>query len=174
MPEERTGVVTLRGNPVTLVGAEIKTGQKAPAFTAIDNSLQPVKLGDSGGKVLILSSVPSLDTPVCDTETRRFNQEASQLAGAEIWTISADLPFAQKRWCAATGVTAVKTLSDYRDHSFGQTYGVQIKDGPLGGLNARAVFVVDKTGTVRHVEYVKDITQEPDYEAALKAAKQAV
>ena len=173
MPEERRGAVTLRGNPVTLAGPEIKVGQKAPAFTAIDNGLQPVKLGDSGGKVLIPSSVPSLDTPVCDTETRRFNQEATQLSGAEVWTISADLPFAQKRWCASAGVTAVKTLSDFREHSFGESYGVLIKDGPLAGVNARAVFVVDKGGTVRHVEYVKDITQEPNYDAALNAAKQA-
>src|SRR5437762_13413824 len=166
--------VTLRGNPITLGGSEVKAGQSAPDFTALDNGLKPVKLSDAKGKVVILSSVPSLDTPVCDTETRRFNQEAAKLgAGVEVWTISMDLPFAQKRWCGAAGVSRVKTLSDFRDHSFGQNYGVVITDGPLAGSNARAVFVVGKDGTVTHVEYVKEITSEPNYEAALAAAKQA-
>jgi thiol peroxidase len=166
--------VTLKGNPVTLGGTEVKTGQAAPDFTAVDNGLQPVKLSGAKGKVVILSAVPSLETPVCDTETRRFNQEAAGLgAGVEIWTISMDLPFAQKRWCGAAGVTAVKTLSDFRERSFAPAYGVLVKDGPLAGLTARAVFVVGKDGTVKHAEYVKDITQEPDYAAALAAAKQA-
>jgi thiol peroxidase len=174
MPESRANAVTLRGNPVTLVGPEIKAGQPAPDFTAVDNSLAPVKLSDAKGKVLILSAVPSLDTPVCDTETRRFNTEAGKLpGGVEVWTISMDLPFAQKRWCGAAGITHVKTLSDFRDRSFAQSYGVLIKDGPLAGLTARAVFVVGKDGKVRHVEYVKEITSEPNYEAALAAARQA-
>ena len=173
MAEERRGAVTFKGNPVTLSGPEVRTGQAAPSFAAVDVSLQPVKLADGRGKVVILSSVPSLDTPVCDTETRRFNQEAAKLGGVEVWTISMDLPFAQKRWCAAAGVNAVKTLSDFRDRSFGQSYGVLIKEGPLAGLDARAVFVIDKDGTVRHVEYVKEITTEPNYEAALSAARQA-
>jgi len=173
MANERQGVVTLKGNPVTLVGSGISVGQRAPDFTAVDNGLQPVRFSDARGKVLILSSVPSLDTPVCDTETRRFNQEAAALPGVEIWTISMDLPFAQKRWCGAAGVTAVKTLSDFRDRSFGAAYGVQVKDGPLAGINARAVFVVGKDGSVTHAEYVKEITTEPNYDAALSAARKA-
>ena len=166
--------VTLRGNPVTLGGSEIKPGQPAPDFTVTDNALHPVTLKSGAGKVLILSAVPSLETPVCDTETRRFNQEAGTLgAGIEVWTISMDLPFAQKRWCGAAGATAVKTLSDFRERSFAPAYGVLVKDGPLAGLTARAVFVVGKDGTVKHAEYVKDITEEPNYEAALAAARQA-
>ncbi|MGH7322049.1 MAG: thiol peroxidase [Candidatus Rokuibacteriota bacterium] len=166
--------VTLRGNPLTLGGSEITPGQTAPDFTAVDNSLGAVRLSDAKGKVLILSSVPSLDTPVCDTETRRFNEEAGKLGGGvEVWTVSMDLPFAQKRWCGAAGITNVKTLSDFRDRSFGQSYGVAITDGSLAGVNARAVFVVGKDGTVTHVEYVPEIASEPDYEAALRAARAA-
>lgn len=166
--------VTFKGNPVPLTGSEIKPGQSAPDFTVVDNGLAPVRLSDARGKVVILSAVPSLDTPVCDTETRRFNEEASKLGGAaEIWTISMDLPFAQKRWCGAAGVSRVRTLSDFRDRSFAQSYGVLVKDGPLAGLSARAVFVVGKDGTVKHVEYVKEITSEPNYEGALNAARAA-
>jgi thiol peroxidase len=166
--------VTFKGNPVALSGREVRVGDRAPEFAAVDNGLAPVRLDDARGKVLILSAVPSLDTPVCDTETRRFNEEASKLgAGVEVWTISMDLPFAQKRWCGAAGVSRVKTLSDFRDRSFGQSYGVLVKDGPLAGLDARAVFVVGKDGMVRHVEYVKEITTEPNYAAALEAAKKA-
>src|SRR5229473_5403864 len=164
--------VTLRGNPFSLAGSEVKVGQDAPDFTAVDNNLQPVRLSDAKGKVVILSSVPSVDTPVCDTETRRFNQEASALGGGiEVWTISMDLPFAQKRWCGAAGVDRVKTLSDFRDRTFGQSYGVVLQDGPLAGIEARAVFVVGKDGKVKHVEYVSEIANEPNYEAALNAAK---
>jgi thiol peroxidase len=170
---ERKGAVTLRGNPVTLDGPEIKPGQPAPDFSAVDTSLASVRLADAKGKVLILSSVPSLDTPVCDTETRRFNEEAAKLDGVEIWTISMDLPFAQKRWCGAAGITRVKTLSDFRDKEFGRSYGVLVKDGPLAGVDARAVFVVGKDGKVAHVEYVKEVTTEPNYDAALTAAKKA-
>lgn len=166
--------VTLRGNALTLGGTEVKPGQAAPDFTAVDNGLQTVRLGDARGKVVILSSVPSLDTPVCDTETRRFNQEAAGLAGGvEVWTISMDLPFAQKRWCGAAGITAVKTVSDFRDRAFGKAYGVAITSGPLAGVNARAVFVVGKDGALTHVEYVPEIASEPDYEAALSAARAA-
>src|SRR6266852_3157638 len=146
----------------------------APDFTAVDNALQPVKLSQAKGKVIVLSAVPSLDTPVCDTETRKFNQEAGKLgANVEVWTVSMDLPFAQKRWCGAAGVTAVKTLSDFRERSFAQNYGVLVKEGPLAGLTARAVFVVGKDGKVKHAEYVKEITTEPNYDAALSAARQA-
>jgi thioredoxin-dependent peroxiredoxin len=165
--------VTFKGTPVKLGGHEVKAGQSAPDFTAVDNGLQPVRLADARGKVIILSAVPSLDTPVCDMETRRFNEEAGKLSGVEVWTVSRDLPFAQKRWCAAAGVTNVKTLSDFRDRAFGPAYGVELQDSPLAGLTARAVFVVDKAGRIAHAEYVSDITKEPDYEAALAAAKTA-
>ncbi len=174
MADDRKGAVTLRGNPITLGGPELKPGQRAPDFTALDNGLKPIKLSDATGKVIILSSVPSLDTPTCDTETRRFNQEAAKLGGGvEVWTISRDLPFAQKRWCTAAGATSVKTLSDFRERVFGPAYGVEIKDGPIAGLVARAVFVVGKDGALRHVEYVKEIGAEPNYDAALAAAKSA-
>ena len=174
MAEERKGVVTLRGNPLTLSGPEITVGQDAPDFTAVDNGLQSVRLSEAKGKVIILSAVPSVDTPVCDAETRRFNQEAASLgAGIEVWTLSMDLPFAQKRWCGAAGVDRVKTLSDFRDRAFGQNYGVLIKDGPLAGVTARAVFVVGKDGKVKYVEYVKEIATEPQYDAILSAAKSA-
>jgi thiol peroxidase len=174
MAEGRTGAVQFKSNPVTLGGSEIKPGADAPDFVAVDTSLQPVRLSGARGKVVVLSAVPSLDTPVCDTETRRFNEEAGKLGGGvEVWTVSMDLPFAQKRWCGAAGITHVKTLSDFRDHSFAQNYGVLVKDGPLAGLTARAVFVVGKDGKVKHAEYVKEITTEPNYEAALAAAKQA-
>ena len=166
--------VTLRGNPLTLGGSEVSVGQTAPDFTAVNNDLQPVTLSEAQGKVIILSAVPSVDTPVCDTETRRFNEEAAKLGeGIEIWTLSMDLPFAQKRWCGAAGVEQVKTLSDFRDHAFAEGYGVLIADGPLAGVTARAVFVVGKDGTLKHVEYVSEIANEPDYDAALNAAKAA-
>jgi thiol peroxidase len=175
MPEDRTGVVTFKGNPVTLSGPEIKLGQPAPDFSVVDNGLQTVRFSDAVGKVLILSSVPSLDTPVCDKETRRFNEEASKLGDqVEVWTVSMDLPFAQKRWCGAADISRVRTLSDFRGSSFGQNYGVLIKDTALAGIDARAVFVVGKDGKIKHVEYVKEIANEPDYEAVLKAASEAV
>ena len=171
---DRPGAVMFKGNPITLGGPEIKAGGDAPDFTAVDNGLQPVKLSQAKGKVIVLSAVPSLDTPVCDTETRRFNQEAGKLgANVEVWTVSMDLPFAQKRWCGAAGITAVKTLSDFRERSFAQNYGVLVKEGPLAGLTARAVFVVGKDGKVKHAEYVKEITTEPNYDAALDAARAA-
>jgi len=171
---DRAGAVMFKGNPIALGGPEIKPGSDAPDFTAVDNGLQPVKLSQSRGKVIVLSAVPSLDTPVCDTETRKFNQEAGKLgANVEVWTVSMDLPFAQKRWCGAAGATAVKTLSDFRERSFAQSYGVLVKEGPLAGLTARAVFVVGKDGKVTHAEYVREITTEPNDDAALNAARQA-
>ena len=169
---ERVGLVTMKGNPITLLGAELKVGDKAPDFVAIDNDLNPVSFESFRGKVCILSSVPSLDTPVCDMETRRFNDEAGRLGDSvEILTISMDLPFAQKRWCGAAGVDRVQTLSDHRDAAFGQAYGVLVK-----GLRllARAVFVVDKQGTIRYMELVKEIASEPDYDSVLKAVKELV
>ena len=165
---ERTGAVTMRGNPLTLIGPELKVGEKAPDFKVVGNDLKPVTLGDTIGKVRILSSVPSLDTPVCDMETRRFNDEAGKLPGLEVLTVSMDLPFAQKRWCGAAGISNVRTLSDYQDRSFGSAYGVLIKELLL---DARAVFVLDKDNTLRYVEYVKEVAEHPNYDAIIGAAK---
>jgi len=167
--KERTEMVTMKGNPLTLVGNEVKVGDEAPEFEVLSNNLSPVRLSSFRGKVCIVSSVPSLDTPVCDTETRRFNEEAQKLSSdVAILTISMDLPFAQKRWCGAAGVTGVQTLSDHRDASFGTAYGVLIKELRL---LARAVFVVDRNGVVQYVQLVKEITQEPDYETILTAVR---
>jgi thiol peroxidase len=170
--QERAGLVTMKGNPITLLGPELKVGDKAPDFVAIDNDLSPVSFDSFRGKVCILSSVPSLDTPVCDMETRRFNDEAGRLGGkVEILTISMDLPFAQKRWCGAAGVDRVQTLSDHRDAAFGQAYGVLIKEFRL---LARAVFVVDEEGIIRYVELVDEIASEPNYDSVLQAVKELV
>jgi len=159
----------MKGNPLTLLGNEVKVGEKAPDFVALDTSLSPVRFSSFRGKVCILSSVPSLDTPVCDLETRRFNEEAGKLGEDVVFlTVSMDLPFAQKRWCGAAGVTRVKTLSDHRDASFGMAYGVLIKELRL---LARAVFVVDRQGTIRYVQLVKEVSSEPDYDAVLKAVR---
>jgi thioredoxin-dependent peroxiredoxin len=169
---ERSGEVTMKGNPLTLVGAAVKVGDKAPEFVVLNNDLGPVSLSSYKNKVLIISSVPSLDTPVCDIETRRFNQEAGNLGrDVVILTISMDLPFAQKRWCGVAGVDKVVTLSDHREASFGIRYGVLIKELRL---LARAVFVIDAKGVVRYVQLVKEVTQEPDYEAVLRAVKEVV
>ena len=167
-PVERAGAVTLFNNPFTLVGPEIRAGDRAPDFSVLDNDLKPVSLKDTSGKVRILSVVPSLDTPVCDQQTRRFNEEAAKLPNVEILTISMDLPFAQKRWCGAAGVSNLRTLSDHRDASFGQAYGTLVKELRL---DARSVFVVDKDDTVRHVEYVKELSTLPNSDAALEAAR---
>lgn len=167
--KERTGLVTMQGNPLTLVGNEVKVGQPAPDAELVANDLSTVRLSSFGGKVRIITSVPSLDTPVCDVETRRFNEEAGRLGdGLVVLTASMDLPFAQSRWCGAAGVKNVRTLSDHRDASFGTSYGVLIK-----GLRllARAVFVVDRKGVVRYQELVREVASEPDYGAALKAAR---
>ena len=167
--KERDSIVTMKGNPVTLLGEELKVGQLAPDFEVTANDLSGAELSDYKGKVCVISSVPSLDTPVCDVETRRFNEEAGKLGGdVVVLTISMDLPFAQKRWCGAAGVENVVTLSDYKDASFGKAFGVLIKDLRL---LARAVFVVDGGGAVRYVQIVPEIAQEPDYEAVLQAVK---
>ena len=166
---ERTGIITFKGNPFTLLGPELKVGDKAPDFAVVDNGLAPVSLSSSAGRIRIISSVPSLDTPVCDTETRRFNQEAAGLPGdVVVLTISLDLPFAQKRWCGAAGIDKVTTLSDYRDRSFGQNYGVLIKELLL---LTRAIFVVDAQGVIRYIQIVPEVTSEPDYAAVISAAK---
>ena len=170
--EERTGIITIHGNPLTLLGKELKVGDKAPDFELLDNDLNPVNQSAYSGKVCVISSVPSLDTPVCDMETRRFNEEAGKLGDdVAILTISMDLPFAQKRWCGAAGVEKVTTLSDHRDATFGETYGVLIKELRL---LARSVFVVDKNGVIQYTQLVRETTEEPDYEAAIKAVKKLV
>jgi thiol peroxidase len=167
---ERPGATTMRGNPLTLIGPELKTGDAAPDFNVVDSSLKPVTLKDTGSHVRIISVVPSLDTPVCDAQTKRFNEEAAKLPDVDILTVSMDLPFAQKRWCGAFGVDKVKMLSDHRDGSFGSNYGTLIKDMRI---ESRAIFVVDQLNKIRHAEYVKEVADFPNYEAALSAAKSA-
>lgn len=162
--------VTFANNPVTLIGNEVKVGDKAPDFTVLANDLSPVTLADSKGSVRLISVVPSLDTGVCDAQTRRFNEEAAKLDNVKVLTISVDLPFAQARWCGAAGIDKVQTLSDHRDLSFGEAYGVVIKEHRL---LARAVFVVDSNDVVTYAEYVPEVTTHPNYEAALEAAKAA-
>ena len=167
---ERTGLVTMGGNAVTLVGDEVKVGDEAPDFVVVDNDLKPVNFLSYRGKICVIAAVPSLDTEVCSTETRRFNVEAAGLGeDVVILTVSMDLPFAQKRWCGAAGVDRVVTLSDYRDASFGLAYGVLIKEVRL---LARVVFVVGRDGVVRYVELVRELGQEPNYEAALAAVRE--
>jgi thiol peroxidase len=166
---KKDAIVTMKGNPVTLLGQEISAGMTAPDFTVVDNDLGPVSLADFKDQVVVISAVPSLDTPVCDMETRRFNQEAQALGDkVKVLTVSMDLPFAQKRWCGNAGVTNVQTVSDYQTASFGQAYGVLI-DGLR--LLTRAIFVVDAQGLVAYVQVVPEITSEPDYDAVIAAVK---
>ncbi|WP_249872011.1 thiol peroxidase [Oceanobacillus saliphilus] len=162
--------VTFKQEPVTLVGPEIKVGDKAPEFTVLSNGLEEVSLSDYSGKVKLISVVPSIDTGVCSEQTRRFNEEADKLDNVHVLTISMDLPFAQGRWCAANGIEKVDTLSDHRDADFGEKYGTLMKELRL---LARSVFVVDSKDEVTYVEYVSEGTSHPDYEAALKAAREA-
>ena len=167
--QERTGIITFKGNPFTLLGPEIKVGDAAPDFRVVDNALAPVTLASFSGKVKIISAVPSLDTPVCDTETRRFNQAAASLPhNVAVLTISLDLPFAQKRWCGAAGIDRVQVLSDYQDRSFAAAYGLLIKELKL---LARAIFIVDAANVVRYIQVVPEVTSEPDYAAVIAAAK---
>lgn len=166
---ERPGDITFQGNPLTAIGPKLNVGDKAPDFDLLANDLSPVKLSDSAGKVRLIISVPSLDTPVCDMETRKFNEQLDTLGGGVAgYTISADLPFAQARWCGAAGVKTMQTLSDHRAMAFGAAYGVHIKELRL---DARAVFVVDGGGILRYVEYVQEITHQPDYAAAFDAVQ---
>ena len=167
---ERTGLVTIGGKPATLLGNEVRAGDSAPDFTAVGNDMNPVKLSDFRGKVVIISSVHSLDTAVCNVETRRFNAEAAKLGpDVVVLTVSMDLPFAQKRWCGAAGIDKVITVSDHRDASFGTGYGVLLKDLRL---LARAVFVVDRQGAIRYIQLVKEVGTEPDYAPLLQAVKE--
>lgn len=162
--------ITFKGNPVTLLGNEVKVGQKAPDFKVLANDLSEVTLANTKGEVRLISVVPSIDTGVCDAQTRRFNEEASKLDNVKILTVSVDLPFAQKRWCAAAGIENVETVSDHRELSFGEAYGVAIKELRL---LTRAVFVIDSNDEVTYVEYVSEATNHPNYEAAIEATKQA-
>ncbi|WP_270941068.1 thiol peroxidase [Romboutsia lituseburensis] len=159
--------VTFQGAPLTLEGTQVKVGDTAPNFTVVGNDLNPVSLNDTKGKRVFLS-VPSIDTAVCDMEVRKFNTEASKLNNVEVYTISMDLPFAQARWCGAAGIENVKTVSDYKDREFGKNYGVYINEL---GLLSRAVFVIDENNKVVYVEYLQEITEEPNYEAVLNALK---
>jgi thioredoxin-dependent peroxiredoxin len=162
--------VTFSQEPVTLVGSEVKVGDKAPNFTVLSNDLKEVSLDNYEGKVKLIAAVPSVDTGVCAAETRRFNEEASKLENVQVLTISMDLPFAQARWCAAEGIKNLDTLSDHKDASFGENYGVLMEGNRL---LARAVFVVDSNNQVTYVEYVPEVTDHPNYEAAIEAAKSA-
>jgi len=153
---------------MTLIGPQLKVGDKAPDFEAIDDGLKAVTLATTGNGTRIFSVIPSLDTPVCDAQTKRFNEEAGKLPNATVYTFSMDLPFAQKRWCGAFGVDHVKMVSDHRSGSFGEHYGTMIKELRI---HSRAIFVVDKDNTIRHVEYVSEVGNHPDYEKALAVAK---
>lgn len=166
---ERPGIVSMKGNPLTLLGPELKVGEAAPDCEVSDNNLNPVRFSSFRGKICLIASVPSLDTPVCDIETRRFNTEAGKLSPEiRIITISMDLPFAQKRWCGAAGVDKVITLSDHKEASFGTAYGVLIKELRL---LARAIFLVDREGIIRYIQIVKDLTEEPDYDKVIGMVK---
>jgi thiol peroxidase len=163
---ERTGATTLKGKPFTLVGPELKAGDAAPDFDVVDGTLSPVHLTDTGNKTRVFSVVPSLDTPVCDMQTKRFNEEAAKLDGVDIYTVSMDLPFAQKRWCGAFGVDRVKMLSDHKEGSFGSQYGTLIKELRI---ESRAIFVISPDNKVKYAEYVKEVGDHPNYDAALAA-----
>lgn len=162
--------VTFKDKPVTLLGNQLKAGDQAPDFKVLANDLSEVTLADSKGSVRLIAAVPSVDTGVCDAEVRRFNEEASKLGNVKVLTISVDLPFAQKRWCAAAGIENVQTLSDHRDLSFGKAYGAAIEELRL---LARSVFVIDSSDKITYVEYVDEVTSHPNYEAAIEAAKAA-
>jgi len=165
---ERSGVIAFQGSPLTLIGPALRAGDKAPAFTVLDSEMKPVSLSDCAGKTKIISVTPSLDTPVCDLQLRRFNTEAAKMPGdSAVLNISMDLPFAIARFCTSAGIDRVKALSDHRDASFGAAYGVLIKELRL---LARAVFVIDKHDVIQYVEIVPDITNHPDYDKALSAA----
>ncbi len=166
---ERPNAVTFRGTPLTLIGAELKPGDAAPDATLVNQELQTVRLQDYFGQPLLISVVPSLDTGVCSAQTRRFNEEASRLPeSVRVLTVSMDLPFAQKRFCGEANIDRIKVLSDHRDAAFGQAYGTLVKELRI---NTRAVFVIDPSGTIRYAEYVPEITQHPNYDAALNAVR---
>ena len=167
MAQER--VAKFKGNPITLIGPELKPGDQAPDFTLNKNLLEAVRLKDFAGKIKLISVVPSIDTGVCDAQTRRFNEEAAKLGDkVVVLTVSVDLPFAQSRWCAAAGVDRVVMLSDYKDNNFGKAYGVLIKEF---ALDMRAIFVVDANDKITYVQVLEEMTEHPDYDAAIAAVK---
>ena len=171
MADVRSGAVTLKGNPVDLAGPALAAGSPAPDFCLQDNGLGDVSLASGAGKTRIIATIPSLDTPVCHEETKKFNEQAGSLENVEVLVVSMDLPFGQKRWCGAEGVESVQTLSAHRCTKFGEDYGVLISGGTLDRCLARAIFVVDGEGALKHVEYVSEIAEHPNYDAALAAAK---
>lgn len=167
--EERKNVITIGGNPLTLIGIEVKSGDKAPSVSFLDGDLKDVKLEDFKGKIKLIATVPSLDTPVCDLEIKRFNSEAVNISkDVVIIFVSMDLPFAQKRFCQANEIENVKAFSDHREADFGNKFGVLIKELRL---LSRAIFIIDKDNNVCYTEYVKEITSHPDYSKALEALK---
>lgn len=172
MVQERQGIVTFRGNPLTLLGQDLQVGEKAPDFQVVDTDLKPVTLQDFAGKVLLISVTPSLDTPVCDAQGKKFNELAANLSGdVVVLNISVDLPFAQKRWCGINNIDRIKVLSDYQERDFGLKYGVLIKELKL---LARSVWIVDKEGVIRYKQIVPEVTTEPDYDRAMAALKEVV
>ncbi|MFB9326031.1 thiol peroxidase [Paenibacillus aurantiacus] len=172
MAQERTGVATLKGNPITLIGPELKKGDQAPAFTLNKSLVEAVSLSDYAGKIKLISVVPSIDTGVCDAQTRRFNEEAGNLGdNVVVLTVSVDLPMAQARWCGAAGIDKVTLLSDYKDNSFGEAYGVLIKELRL---DMRSIFVIDGNDTIQYVEVLSEMTEHPNYEQAIEAVKALV
>lgn len=171
MTATREVTVTLKGNPIELAGSELKVGDAAPDFTLQANDTSDVTLASGAGKVRIVATIPSLDTPVCAAETKQFNDDVQKLEGVEVLVVSMDLPFGQKRWCGAEGVENVQSLSGHRCSKFGEDYGVLIKGGPLDRCLARAIFVIDGDNKLTHVEYVSEIAEHPNYDGALAAAK---
>lgn len=172
MAQERQGVVTFRGNPLTLLGQDLQVGEKAPDFQVVDTDLKPVTLKDFAGKVVLISVTPSLDTPVCDAQGKKFNELATNLSeDVVVLNISVDLPFAQKRWCGINNIDRIKVVSDYQERDFGIKYGVLIKELKL---LARSVWIVDKDGIIRYKQIVPEVTNEPDYDAAMAALKEIV
>lgn len=171
MTKIRTGAITLKGTPTDLAGSELKVGDAAPDFILQNNALEDVTLKTFAGKTLVIATVPSLDTPVCHAETKRFNEQAERLPNTQVLVVSTDLPFGQKRWCGAEGVEDVVTLSAHRSSAFGESYGVLISGGPFDHCLARAIFVVNDAGILKHVEYVTEVAEHPDYDAALAAAQ---
>ena len=171
MTEIRTGAITLKGTPTDLAGSELKAGDAVPDFNLQNSALEDVTLDTFAGKTLLIATVPSLDTPVCHAQTKRFNEEAERLENTQVLVVSTDLPFGQNRWCGAESVEDVVTLSAHRSSEFGESYGVLITGGPFDQCLTRAIFVVNEAGFLTHVEYVKEVAEHPNYDAALAAAK---
>jgi thiol peroxidase len=170
MSNTRTAAITLKGNPFDVIGLPLAVGDMAPDFVLLNTSLDEVSLSSYESKVRIIATVPSLDTPVCQQETKRFNEEVAGNDAVEVMVVSADLPFAQKRWCGSESIENVTALSCHRSAAFGEAYGVQIASGPLEGCLARAVFVIDASGQLTHVEYVTEVADQPDFAAVLAVA----